>query len=136
VGVVDGDTIDVYVQGQVARVRLIGIDTPETVDPRKPVQCFGTQASSKTRQLLDGQTVTLKADPTQDDTDKYGRLLRYVYLSDGTMVNQYLVAHGFAFEYTYKVPYQYQEVFQNAEANARAKNFGLWSPDTCDGKVK
>lgn len=75
--VIDGDTIEVeFEDGAVARVRLIGVDTPETVDPRRPVQCFGAEASARTRELLDGQRVWLERDVSQ--TDRFGRLLRYV----------------------------------------------------------
>ncbi len=134
--VVDGDTLDVQVNGQSQRIRLIGVDTPEVVDPRKPVQCFGQQASNRTHQLADNQIVTLQSDPTQDDSDKYGRLLRYVFLSDGQMLNQLLIAQGYAHEYTYQVPYQYQAEFKQAQKDAEQKQLGLWSPDTCKGKTK
>jgi endonuclease YncB( thermonuclease family) len=87
VRVVDGDTIDVQVAvGHTERLRLIGIDTPETVDPRKPVQCFGREASAHAHELLDGQTVTLDGDPTQDTRDRYVRLAVYVWLADGSLV--------------------------------------------------
>lgn len=132
--VVDGDTFDVRLDGRIKRVRMIGVDTPEIVDPRKPVQCFGQQASEATHRLLDGQTVNLQADPTQDDIDKYGRLLRYVYLPDHTFVNQTLIQQGYAFEYTYLVPYQYQEQFKQAEAEAKQQQRGLWAPDACNGR--
>ena len=134
VKVVDGDTIDVYQGGKTQRVRLIGVDTPEVADPRKPVQCFGREASSETKRLVQGKTVRLVADTSQDDTDKYGRLLRYVYLPDGTFVNRDLIANGYAFEYTFRVPYQYQQQFMAAENAARRSDKGLWSPDTCNGK--
>ncbi len=115
VRVVDGDTVDVRLDGQVARLRLIGIDTPETVDPRKPVQCFGREASAKAHELLDGQTITVEADTTQDDVDRYGRLLRYIWLPDGRLFNQEMIGQGYAFEYTYRVPYKYQAEFKQAE---------------------
>jgi hypothetical protein len=83
VEVVDGDTIKVSVDGAVETIRLIGIDTPETKDPRKPVQCFRWEASAKAEELLAGRRVRLEADDTQDDRDKYGRLLRYVWRDDG-----------------------------------------------------
>ena len=77
--VVDGDTIKVSMNGKVETLRLIGIDTPETKDPRKPVQCFGAEASRKATELLAGQKVRLEADASQGERDKYGRLLRYVW---------------------------------------------------------
>src|SRR5689334_4640170 len=88
VRVIDGDTVDVRLEGQVVRLRLIGIDTPEVVDPRRPVECFGREASARAHELLDGQTVAVESDPTQGDTDRYGRLLRYIWLSDGRLFNQ------------------------------------------------
>src|SRR3712207_834205 len=89
VKVVDGDTLDVKnKEGITERLRLIGINTPETVDPRKPVECFGKEASNRAKTLLHGGTVTLEFDPTQDTRDKYGRLLAYVILPDGTNYNK------------------------------------------------
>ena len=79
VKIVDGDTIDVSIDGQTERIRFIGLNTPETVDPRKPVECFGQEASKKVNEVLSGREVLLKVDSTQGDRDKYGRLLRYVY---------------------------------------------------------
>jgi micrococcal nuclease len=134
VEVIDGDTVDVRLDGQVVRLRLIGIDTPEVVDPRQPVQCFGREASAKAHALLDGQTVALEADPTQDDRDRYGRLLRYVWLPDGRPFNLEMIAQGYAFEYTYDLPYKYQAQFQQAERVAREQGRGLWSPATCNGE--
>ena len=136
VRVIDGDTVDVQLAGAEVRVRLIGIDTPEIVDPRKPVQCFAREASDKAHELLDGQVVTMVADPSQDDTDRYGRLLRYLWLPDGHMFNQEMVAQGYAFEYTYRVPYKYQDAFKQAQHDARAQQLGLWSPATCNGEQR
>ncbi len=134
--VVDGDTIDVDMNGKTERIRLIGIDTPETVDPRKPVQCFGKEASDETKKMLSGKQIRLESDPTQDDRDKYGRLLRYVFLQDGTNYNQWLIDQGYAHEYTYHIPYKYQAEFKAAERAARDSNLGLWSPKTCGGITK
>ncbi|MEK6881792.1 MAG: thermonuclease family protein, partial [Nanoarchaeota archaeon] len=101
--VVDGDTIEVLVGDQKESIRFIGINTPETVDPRRPVECFGKEASNENKRLLEGKEVILEKDITE--RDKYQRLLRYVYLplSDGTLlfVNDYLVRQGFASVYTY-----------------------------------
>ncbi|MCS6880773.1 MAG: thermonuclease family protein [Oscillochloridaceae bacterium] len=134
VNVVDGDTVDVRINGQVERVRLIGIDTPESVDPRQPVECFGREASARAAELLAGQTVFLEADATQADRDQFGRLLRYLWLPDGRMANYELIDQGYAFEYTFAVPYRYQAQFKAAEARARAEGRGLWSPATCNGQ--
>jgi micrococcal nuclease len=133
VKVVDGDTLDVDIDGKIERLRLIGIDTPETVDPRKEIQCFGIEASNKAKELLNGQYVTLEADDTQGERDKYKRLLRYVILSDGTNFNLYMISEGYAHEYTYDEAYAYQVQFRQAAEEARSSGKGLWSTDTCSG---
>lgn len=131
VRVVDGDTITVLVDGKRETIRLIGINTPETVDPRRPVECFGKESSNKAKELLTGKQVRLASDPTQQDRDRYGRLLRYVYLADGTFVNELLIEEGFAYEYTYHTPYQYQEEFRTAQEEARKNQKGLWGEGIC-----
>lgn len=134
VDVTDGDTIRVDIGGTIERVRFIGIDTPESVDPNSPVECFGVEASNHTRQLLSGATVYLESDPSQDSRDRYNRILRYVWLDDGTLVNLALIRDGYAFEYTYQTPYRYQAEFQQAQRDAEAEEVGLWSPATCNGQ--
>ncbi|MFN5058957.1 MAG: thermonuclease family protein [Chloroflexota bacterium] len=131
--VVDGDTIRVNLDGKEVTIRMIGLDTPETKDPRKPVQCYGQEASNKATQLLDGQIVYLEVDPTQGTYDAYQRLLSYVWLSDGRLFNQLMIDEGYAFEYTYNKPYKYQAAFKNAQRTAREQQRGLWSPATCNG---
>lgn len=125
--VVDGDTIKIMEDGKESTVRLIGINTPETVDPQKPVECFGPAASDYTKNLLTGQTVFLDSDATQQDMDHYGRLLRYVYLPDGLFVNEKLVRDGYATEYTYDRPYRFRTEFLQAQAEAREADLGLWA---------
>ncbi len=134
VEVIDGDTLDVDLSGKVVRLRLIGIDTPETKDPRKPIECFGQEASARAYELLNSQAVELEADPSQDDQDQYGRLLRYVWLPDGRLFNEEMIAQGYAFEYTYRVPYKYQAEFKAAEQAAREAQHGLWSAMSCNGQ--
>lgn len=136
VGVVDGDTIDVRLGGEEIRLRLIGINSPESVDPRRPVECYGVEASTKAKELLAGQTVYLEADASQDEQDRFGRLLRFVWLEDGRMFNLEMVAQGYAFEYTYDAAYKYQAEFRAAQAYARGLGAGLWSPATCSGESK
>ncbi len=114
----------------------MGIATPETGDPRKPVQCCGKEASEKAHNVLDDKKGRLAKDPSQGERDKYDRLLRYVFLEDGTNFNQLMIEEGYAFEYTYGEPYQYQTEFKQAEARARANKRGLWADDTCAGKVQ
>lgn len=132
--VIDGDTVDIVIDGEVERFRLIGIDTPETVDPRKPVQCFGKEASQHLSSLLDGQVVKVERDSSQGEVDKYGRGLAYLILNDGTNVAEKMLLDGFAYEYTYNKPYEQQINFKNAEQDARDSERGLWSSDTCGGK--
>lgn len=132
--VVDGDTIVIEVADHSQTVRLIGIDTPEVVDPRQPVQCFGQEASKKLESLLLDKVVRLESDPTQDYVDKYGRWLRYVYLSSGTNINLLMIEQGFAYEYTFRSPYIQQPRFKAAQQQARQQEVGLWNPLTCNGQ--
>ncbi|MEI6378415.1 MAG: thermonuclease family protein [Candidatus Falkowbacteria bacterium] len=132
--VIDGDTLDADCAGKITRVRMIGVDTPEVVDPRKTVQCFGQEASAFSKKQLSGQKVKLEADSTQDDKDVYGRLLRYIRLPDGRLFNLQLIEDGYAFEYTYRIPYRYQAQFKEAEQQARIKKIGLWADSACAGQ--
>ena len=133
VKVVDGDTIDVDINGKVTRLRLIGMDTPEVVDPRKPVQCFGREASAKAKELLSSQSVGLESDPSQGELDKYGRTLRYVYLADGRSFNKLMIEEGYAHEYTYDTSYKYQAEYKQAQKDAENAKRGLWADNTCQG---
>ena len=128
--VVDGDTVKVNINGTIETLRLIGMDTPETVDPRKPVQCFGKEASNKAKELLIGKKVRIEKDPTQGELDKYGRRLAYIYREDGLFFNKYMIEQGYAHEYTYNTPYKYQTEFKVAQKLAQENLRGLWSPDT------
>lgn len=130
-GVIDGDTILVDDAGTATTVRLLGIDTPETVDPDLPVQCFGPEASAQAQELLTGHQVWLETDPSQATVDTYGRTLAYIWLSDNQLVNLQLIQDGYAREYTYDQPYRYQDTFQAAEAQAIVDALGLWSPAAC-----
>lgn len=122
--VIDGDTVELENR---QRVRLIGIDTPETKDPRRSVQCFGKEASKETKKLLEGKVVILQKDVSE--TDKYNRLLRYIFLPTAQgylFVNDYLVREGFAKALTYPPDVKYNEQFREAERFAREGNRGLW----------
>lgn len=130
---IDGDTIVVKEGGEERTVRLLGVDTPETKDPRRAVQCFGHEASKYTKSLVTGRAVRLVIDPAEGDKDKYGRLLRYVYFEDGTMLNDRLVYEGYAFAYE-KFPTARTEVLKKMEKDARDNNRGLWGG--CDVTVK
>lgn len=137
--VVDGDT---FVLSDGSRVRLIGVDTPEKwesakleADARRSqkdktvIQALGQQASDFATHRFEGKAITLKTDPLAADRDKYGRLLRYVYLVDGTCVNATLIREGYATAYT-RFPFTKMDEFVKAEREARAARRGLWSgPD-------
>jgi endonuclease YncB( thermonuclease family) len=124
--VVDGDTIHVEIDGETYSVRYIGIDCPETVHPTEPVGWMGPEASEANRNLVAGETVYLEKDVSE--TDKYGRLLRYVYLDDGTFVNAELVRLGYAQVSTYPPDVKYQDLFLEMQQEAREAGRGLWGP--------
>lgn len=125
--ILDGDTIKVKVNSKTITVRMLGIDTPETVDPRKEVQCYGKEASDATKGLLSNNKVSLHLNPNREVSDKYGRYLAYVYLEDGTFVNEYLIENGYAKEYKYGKSYSERDNFRNVEIKARNSNLGLWA---------
>ena len=129
--VIDGDTIVVNIDGKDETVRLIGIDTPEIVHGNKKTECFGQEAKKKAEEILSGKRVRLEDDESQSNRDKYSRLLRYVFLEDGTLFNKWIITEGFAFEYTYQIPYRYQEEFKKAQMQAREESKGLWAQDAC-----
>ncbi|MBD3251906.1 hypothetical protein GF380_05670 [Candidatus Uhrbacteria bacterium] len=131
--VVDGDTIDVIMDdGLEARIRLLGVNTPETVDPRKTVECFGTEASNYAKEMLSGRRILLEADPQADERDRYGRLLRNVLLSDGTDVNALLVSAGYAYAYVrFPMDPERKVELTRLEQEAQIAKRGLWSPDAC-----
>lgn len=126
--VIDGDTIEIKSDPKTLKVRLIGIDTPETVDPRRPVGCFGKKASAETKRLIEGKQVILTKDVSE--TDKYNRLLRYVFLPIGDgenlFINDYLIRQGFAKILTYPPDIKYDSRFLQAEKEAKDNLRGLW----------
>ena len=134
--IVDGDTIDVQIDDEIKRIRLIGINTPESVDPRKPVECFGKEATEKLTSLLSGEKVYLASDDTQSDKDIYGRLLRYVWDEDGFLINEEMIKQGYAYEYTYKTSYQYQNDFKLMQRYAQEMKLGLWADGACEVEAK
>ncbi len=130
--VVDGDTIAVDLNGKSETLRLIGINTPETVDPRKSVECFGREASNKAKEVLTGKKVRLEADTASGERDKYDRLLRYVFLEDGASFNKRMISEGYAYEYTYNgIPYKYQAEYKQAQKEAESAKRGLWADNAC-----
>ncbi len=121
----DGDTIAVNMNGHDEKIRLIGVDTPETHDPRKAVQCFGQVAAAFTKQLIGTQSVRLESDALSSDRDRYNRLLRYVYLPDGRLVNLEIINQGYGFAYT-GFPFTKSDEFVASEKAAREGSRGLW----------
>ena len=121
--VVDGDTIEVEMGRRRFTVRYIGIDTPETVDPRRPVMCYGKEAARRNAELVEGKTVLLEKDVSE--TDRYGRLLRYVW-AGGRMVNAVLVEEGYARAHTVPPDVKYADLFRQLEREAREQGRGLW----------
>ena len=129
VHVVDGDTIDVQPPGgEKERVRLIGIDTPETVDPRKSKQCYGDEASARMKELLDEKMVTLQAKP-DEDKDDYGRLLRYVAL-DGRDVGSMMLEEGYAESLCKKFPHPKCDLYDQLQQKAMTMHLGRWAACT------
>jgi micrococcal nuclease len=123
--VVDGDTVHARVGGHDETIRYIGLDTPETVKPNTPVQCFGKAASAANRRLVDGQRVRLRLDA--EPRDRYGRLLAYVYRRrDGLFVNAALVRDGFATILTIPPNVSHSGDLRALERRARARRRGLW----------
>jgi micrococcal nuclease len=136
--VFDGDTYEVEIDGKKEKVRLLGIDTPEKWESsklnkdversgsdKKTIKTLGDLASNYAKKLVSGKRVRLEADPTNDDRDRYGRLLRYVYLEDGTLVNLKIIEDGYANAYT-RFPITKKDEFLIAERNARENRRGLW----------
>lgn len=131
--ITDGDTIHISMDGKDEVVRLLGINTPETVDPRRTVECFGKEASDRMKEVASGKIVRLEYDDSQSLRDTYGRLLAYVYLEDGQMLNRKMVAEGYAYEYTYLTPHHYQSEFRDLQRLAQSSSRGLWAETTCNG---
>lgn len=130
--VVDGDTVTVIINGSDETIRIIGINSPESVDPRKSVECFGIKASSKAKEMLSNQKVKLEKDESQGERDKYGRLLRYVWLDKEAIdFGAYMIQEGFAYEYTYNTPYKYQTKYRELQKEAEKNKKGLWADDAC-----
>lgn len=133
--VIDGDTFVAKLDAEEGEwtIRMLGIDTPETVDPRKPVQCFGKEASKKLSELLDGKRVRLAADPQADERDKYQRWLRNVYLEDETDVNALMVREGYAHAYlSFPLKALRKKELRLAEEEAKREKRGFWADGICD----
>ncbi len=136
VSVTDGDTFKVSNNGKIETVRIVGINTSETVDPEKSIECFGKEASNKLKALLVGKNVQLEADNTQSDRDKYGRLLRFVTL-EGSDVGLQMIGQGYAYESLYSsTPHKMRDTYVQAQQQAQANKVGLWADSACPVEVK
>ena len=133
--VVDGDTLHARLDGKDEKVRIIGMDSPETSKPDTPVECFAKEATAEAKKLLrPGDAITLQPDPTQDQRDRFGRLLAHVVLADGSLFAETMIRHGWAVHDVYDgVPSIYADRLQAAQDAAKADQAGLWSPATCNG---
>lgn len=129
--VVAGDNIKIDVNGEVVDIRLIGVDAPNIFVPLGEPECYATESADILEEILDGNLVSYKADESQGDTDRYGNLLRYVYIEDGDendkTLNEILIERGLVYEYTYDEPYLLRNNFLEAEKKAKNEGIGLWS---------
>jgi micrococcal nuclease len=133
--VVDGDTIKIRIGGKTVAIRILGIDTPEKYATRTGYQeCYGQEASDFAKKQLAGQTVTIETDSTQDQKDKYGRILAHVFYSGGLYYEEESIRNGFGFRYVYKKPTKYDERLKQAEMLAKNDSVGVWK--YCEGKRK
>jgi micrococcal nuclease len=123
---VDGDTIKVDMNGKTETIRMIGVDTPETHDPRKSVECFGQAAAAYTKQLIGSGPVRLEADQLSTNRDRYDRLLRYVFTSNNKLVEAEIIKTGYGFAYV-SFPFERLDEFRQYEQEARMQNLGLWA---------
>lgn len=131
--VIDGDTIQVLIDGKPVMVRLLGIDTPETSTKRTGYkECYGKEATEYAKSLLIGKTVRIEVDATQDSKDKYGRMLAHVFFSWGRYYQEESIKNGYGFRYVYKKPTKYDSRLKVAENFAKKNNLGVWK--WCNGK--
>lgn len=137
--VIDGDTIKVRIDEKRITIRLLGVNTPEVLDPRKSAECYGKESSAETKKLLSGREVRISLNPNYEHVDKYDRLLAYIWLKNDLngnsrattseiFINDYLIKEGFGREYTFNKnkPYQYQKLFSSDESEAQRLDKGLW----------
>jgi micrococcal nuclease len=129
--VTDGDTFVATVKGRRERIRVIGVDTPESVAPNRPDEPFGEEASDFAKRYLDGETVRLAGDA--EPRDRYGRMLAYVWLADGTFWNALLVAEGYAQQLTIPPNVTYATLFRRLVGEARREDRGLWAQENQGG---
>ena len=124
VNVIDGDTVWVEIDGETESVRLIGIDAPEIDGPYSDEECYGPEAAEYLSGLLEGESVVMKGDSSTSDRDVYDRLLRYVYMPDGELLNLIMVREGYAS--VYRRDFSKRDQFLDAEEKAKSEGLGLW----------
>lgn len=129
--VVDGDTVKARIDGESVTIRIIGIDAPESTIKN---ECYGNESSKKAKEFLSGKWIKIESDSSQDNIDKYGRSLRFVYFDQGTDFGKRMIEEGYAYEYTYDEPYKYQKDYKFMQDYAKRNSHGLWAKDTCNGK--
>jgi micrococcal nuclease len=126
VKVTDGDTIKVSISGRRFDIRLIGINTPETVHPTKPIECFGPESSDFAKELLGGSSVYLEYDKTQAPFDRWDRVIAHVWTEDKELYASEAIANGFGVEYTYDADYKYKDIYLQDQSKAEKSSIGLW----------
>jgi micrococcal nuclease len=129
----DGDTISVNMNGKTEIIRMIGVDTPESHRPNTPVQCYAQEATNFTKSLISENRVRLQADPLNTNRDRYNRLLRYIYLPDGTLLQTRIITDGYGFAYT-QFPFVRAIEFEVLENQAEKAKKGLWN--ACQVRVE
>lgn len=136
VDVIDGDTIKIkFADDSTEKIRLLGIDTPEKNDTHKTVECFSNEASAYLKDLIGDKSIDLKKDKSADNRDKYKRLLRYAYTSDGEDIDLKMIKDGYAYALTkYPMDAKKKKEYKNAENDARKNPRGLWAPNICSGR--
>lgn len=131
--IVDGDTVDVLINGVKMRIRVIGIDTPEVVKSGEKPECFGKEASDRAYELLEGKEVMLEFDKVAGDTDKYDRYLRHIFVDQKNYAEE-MIKGGFGKQYAYRnQKYAHRPEFEAAEKFAKDAQMGLWGPNACQG---
>lgn len=131
VTVLDGDTIEIELDGKVERLQLIGFDAPDLV--RRPEPCFALEARKRVEELLIGTTVRIGFDSGQDQRDHFGRLMAYIWMLDGELLNYIMILEGYGREHSYRGSYRYEKQFAAAQHEAQQHQRGKWHPDTCPG---
>lgn len=129
--VIDGDTIKVMIDGQEEKVRFLGLDAPEIKSNEGKSECYALEAKKEVERLVNLKWVFLEKDPSQGERDKYGRLLAYVFLSNGDMLNEHLLRLGYAKDYKAKNDYRYQDLLERALNDAKQSGYGLWDKRSC-----